>query len=67
MYLYLVVSESEGDMVKSVDVSRSDGCCDDLGVDGDFPSLCIARVVGDTWVAARLQDVTDAVVPHKHR
>lgn len=64
--LYLVVSQSEGDMVKLVNVSRFDGCCDDLGVDSDFPSSCIPRVVGDTRVAARLQDVTDAVIPHKH-
>lgn len=64
--VYLSVSQSEGDMVKLVNVSRFDGCGDDLGVDSDFPSSCIARVVGDTWVAARLQDVTDAVISHKH-
>lgn len=64
--LYLVVSQSEGDVVKLVNVSRLDGCCYDLGVDIDFPCSCIPRVVGDTWVAARLQDVTDAVISHKH-
>lgn len=64
--LYLTVSQSEGDMVKLVNVSRFDGCCNDLGVDSDFPRPCIPRVVSDTWVAARLQDVTDAVISHKH-
>lgn len=64
--LYLAVPQSEGDVVELVNVGRFDGSSDDLGVDSDFPSLCIARVVGDTRVAARLQDVTDAVVSHKH-
>lgn len=64
--IYLVVSHSEGDMVKLVNVSRFDGCCYDLGVDSDFPCSRIPWVVGDTWVAARLQDVADAVIPHKH-
>lgn len=63
---YLAVSQSEGDMVKLVNISRFDGCCYDLGVDSDFPCSCIARVVGDTWVAAGLEDVADAVISHKH-
>lgn len=64
--LYLVVSQSEGDMVELVDVSGRDGGRYDLGVDSDFPCSRVARVVGDTGVAAGLQDVTDAVVSHKH-
>lgn len=64
--LYLIVPQSEGDMVKLVNVSRFDGCCNDLGVDSDFPCPCIPWVVSDTRVAARLQDVTDAVISHKH-
>ena len=53
-------------MVKLVNVSRFDGSRYDLGVDSDFPGFCIPRVVSDTWVAAGLQDVTDAVISHKH-
>lgn len=63
---YLRVSEREGDVVELVDVSRCDGRRYDLGVDSDFPCSRVARVVRDTGVAAGLQDVTDAVVSHKH-
>lgn len=64
--LYLVVSQNEGDMVKLVNVSRFNSGCYDLGVDSDFPCSCVPRVVSDTWVTARLQDVTDVVITHKH-
>lgn len=64
--LYLAVPQSEGDMVELVTVSRFDGGGHHAGVDSDFPCSCVARVVGDTWVRARLQDVADAVIAHKH-
>lgn len=63
---YLRVSQNEDDVLELVDVSRCDSRRDDLGVDSDFPRCCVARVVRDTGVGARLQDVTDAVVSHKH-
>lgn len=63
---YLRVSQSEDDALELVDVSRCDGRRDDLGVDSDFPRRRVARVVGDTGVGARLQDVADAVVSDKH-
>lgn len=57
---YLVVPQSEGDMVQLVNVSRPDGGGDHAGVDGDFP--CSRH----TRVAARLQDGADAVIVHEH-
>lgn len=64
--LYLAVPQSEGDMVELVAVSRFDGGGHHAGVDSDFPCSRVARVVGDTRVRARLQDVADAVIAHKH-
>lgn len=57
---YLVVPQSEGDMVELVNVSRPDGGGDHAGVDSDFPCSC------NTRVAAWLQDGANAVIVHEH-
>lgn len=57
---YLVVPQSEGDMVELVNVSRPDGGGDHAGVDSDFPCS------RNTRVTARLQDGADAVIVHEH-
>lgn len=54
---YLVVPQSEGDMVELVKVSRPDGGGDHAGVDSDFLH---------SRVAAGLQDGADAVIVHEH-
>lgn len=54
---YLVVPQSEGDMVELVKVSRPDGGGDHAGVDSDFLH---------SRVAAGLQDGADALIVHEH-
>lgn len=58
--------QGKGHVVKLVHVSRFDGGCDDSGVDSDFPCSSVPGVVGDSGVAAGLQDVTEAVVVDEH-